>query len=67
MKIKMIITQTTANYFLANDVKFAQVGADGEINEDGGILVDVTVENGMDLYAIYDAGRCYGRDIPNGF
>jgi hypothetical protein len=66
MKIKMIITQTTANYFLANNVKFAQVGADGE-NEHGGILVDVTIKNGMDLYNIYDAGRCYGRDIPNGF
>ena len=63
----MIITQTTANYFLANDVKFAQVGTDGEVNDDGGILVDVIVENGMDLYAIYDAGRYYGRDIPNGF
>jgi hypothetical protein len=66
MKIKMVITQTTANYFLANNVKFAQVGVDGE-NEHGGILVDVTIKNGMDLYAIYDAGRCYGRDIPNGF
>ena len=66
MKIKMIISQTTANYFLANDVKFAQVGTDGE-NEYGGILVDVTIKNGMDLYAIYDAGRCYGRDLPNSF
>jgi hypothetical protein len=67
MKIKMIITQTTANYFLANDVTFAQIGDDGEVNGNGGYLVEVTVENGMDLYAIYDAGRCYGRDIPNGF
>ena len=67
MKIKMIITQTTANYFLANDVTFAQIGDDGEVNGDSGYLVEVTIENGMDLYAIYDAGRCYGRDIPNGF
>jgi hypothetical protein len=63
MKIKMFISQDTANYFLANNVKFT-----GIKNEDGEIhLVEVTIENGKDLYNIYDAGRCYGRDLPNGF
>ena len=63
MKIKMYISQTTANYFLANNVKFTGIKTDD--NET--MLVEVTIKNGMDIYAIYDAGRCYGRDIPNGF
>jgi len=63
MKIKMYISQTTANYFLANNVKFTGIKTDdNEI-----MLAEITIENGKDLYNIYDAGRCYGRDLPNGF
>jgi hypothetical protein len=63
MKIKMFISQDTANYFLANNVKFT--GSKTDDNEI--ILAEITIENGKDLYNIYDAGRCYGRDLPNGF
>jgi hypothetical protein len=63
MKIKMHITQATANYFLANNVKFTGIRTDA----DGNHVVEVTIKNGMDLYNIYDAGRYYGRDLPNGF
>lgn len=63
MTIRMYITQDTANYFLANNVKFTGI----KTIEDGALLVEVTIETGMDVYAIYDAGRCYGRDMPNGF
>jgi hypothetical protein len=63
MIIRMHITQATANYFLANNVKFTGIRTDNEGNQ----IVNVTVENGTDIYNIYDAGRCYGRDLPNGF
>lgn len=63
MKIRMHITQTTANYFLTAGVKFKGIKTDA----DGNHVVEVTVENGMDIYAIYDAGRFYGRDLPNSF
>jgi len=63
MKVKMYISQATANYFLANNVKFTGI----KTVEDETLLVEVTIENGMDVYAIYDAGRCYGRDMPNSF
>ena len=63
MTIRMYITQDTANYFLANNVKFTGI----KTLDDGSHLVDVTIETGMDVYAIYDAGRCYGRDMPNSF
>ena len=63
MKIRMHITQETANYFLANNVKFTGIKTDA----DGNHVVEVIIKNGMDLYNIYDAGRCYGRDLPNGF
>ena len=65
MKIRTNITQTTANYFLDNNVKFTVVEIyrhDNDIQ-----IVDVEIQNGMDVYAIYDAGRCFGRDLPNGF
>jgi hypothetical protein len=63
MKVRMHITQTTANYFLANNVKFTQI----RVDEDKNYIVEVTIESGMDIYNIYDAGRSYGRDLPNRF
>ena len=55
----MHITQATANYFLANRVKFTGIRTDA----DGNHIVDVTIETGMDVYNIFDAGRSYGRDL----
>jgi hypothetical protein len=63
MKVKIHITETTADYFLSTGVKFIELGKDPDEN----YIVEVTIENGMDLYNIYDAGRAYGRDLPNGF
>lgn len=58
MEFRMWITQTTANYFLANNVKFTQV----ETDANGNYVVEVKIESGMDVYNIFDAGRSYGRD-----
>lgn len=58
MKIRMYITQATANYFLANRVKFTGI----ETLTDGNHLVEVIIESGIDIYNIFDAGRAYGRD-----
>ena len=58
MEFRMWITQTTANYFLANNVKFTQIETDAKGNH----VVEVKIESGMDVYNIFDAGRAYGRD-----
>ena len=63
MKIRMHITETTSYYFLSTGVNFTEEGKDPE----GNYIVEVTIENGMDLYKIYDAGREYGRDYSMGF
>lgn len=63
MKIRMHITEITAKYFLSTGVDFTEEGKDPE----GNYIVEVEVENGMDLYKIYDAGREYGRDYSTGF
>jgi len=59
MEFRMWITQATANYFLANNVKFTQV----ETDKNGNHVVEVKIESGMDVYNIFDAGRSYGRDL----
>ena len=63
MKIRMHVAPTTMNYFLANHVEFRHVITD----DNGWHTIDVTVEDENDIQRIYDAGRCYGRDMPNIF
>lgn len=57
----MYVTQITANYFLANNVKFTHVTTD----PDGSYLIEVEIQDEKDLYSIYDAGRSYGRNFTN--
>ena len=64
MKIRMYITQATANYFLAAGVKFKAIKANSDEYQLEHPFVEVTIESGIDVYNIFDAGRFYGRDLP---
>jgi hypothetical protein len=59
----MNVTQTIMNYFLANHVEFV----DMNVCKDGWYAIDVIIWDESDLFHIYDAGRCCGRDIPTNF